>query len=185
VPHLAVNPVVAARVAPFFYGKEQNTRRLAELISLDPALSFRVMQTANSSFFRRATPVLTVPHAMIIVGIETLQEILQDVIDASEQLTPFGGFPKRLGAPFWKQGVVVGRIAELLKEVLRINMAPDVQLAGLLHRIGTLVLDSLQPDFYPQLLRSGADFAGHLPDAETEFGGTDHGQAGAWFAQKW
>lgn len=184
VSALAVNPKVADRIAPFLTGSAQNTRQFAELISLDPALSFRVLQTANSPFFRRTTPVLTVPHAMIILGNDTLREILQGTLVASEAIDPFGGFPRRLGMDFWKYSVVVGRIADLLKEVLRINLAPDVYLAGLLHRIGTLVLDQLQPAFYPQLLRPGNDFGHHLPEAEVEFVGADHGQAGAWFGRQ-
>jgi len=148
-------------------------------------LSFRILQTANSPFFRRTTPVLTVPHAMIILGNDTLREILQGTVAASESIVPFGGFPRRLGSDFWKYSVVVGRIADLLKEVLRINVGPDVYLAGLLHRIGTLVLDQLQPAFYPQLLRPGNDFGQHLPDVEAEFVGADHGQAGSWFGRQW
>ncbi|PIP43314.1 MAG: hypothetical protein COX17_07730, partial [Deltaproteobacteria bacterium CG23_combo_of_CG06-09_8_20_14_all_60_8] len=134
---LAVNPEVADRIAPFLTGSDQNTRQFAELISLDPVLSFRILQTANSPFFRRTTPVLTVPHAMIILGTDTLREVLQGAMTASETIAAFGGLPKRLGLAFWKYSVVVGRIADLLKEVLRINLAPDVYLAGLLHRIGT------------------------------------------------
>lgn len=185
VQALAVNPEVAARIAPFIAGGEQNTRQFAELISLDPALSFRILQTANSPFFRRTTPVLTVPHAMIIVGGDTLREILQGAMVASEEIVAFGGFSKRLGLAFWKYSVVVGRIADLLKEVLRINLGPDVYLAGLLHRLGTLVLDQLQPAFYAQLLRPGNDFGHHLPESEAEFVGADHGLAGSWFSRQW
>ncbi len=185
VTSLPVNPEVAARIAPFLTGNDQNTRQFAELISMDPVLSFRVLQTANSPFFRRTTPVLTVPHAMIILGVDSLREVLQGAMAASDTIAAFGNFPRRLGMAFWKYSVVVGRIADLLKEVLRINVAPDVYLAGLLHRIGTLVLDQLQPAFYPQLLRPGNDFGRHLTDSEIEFVGAEHGQTGSWFGRQW
>ena len=182
---VAVNPEVVSYISSAMYGKEMNTRKLADIISLDPALSFRLMQVANSSFFRRTTPVLTVPHAMIIVGIDTIKKVVREAIELSGNRQVFGGFHSQLGQHFWRNSVVVGRIADLLKEVLRINIGPDVYLAGLLHRIGTLVLDELQPAFYPQFLRPGNDFGGRLLEAETEFVGTDHGQAGSLFAKKW
>ncbi len=185
VESLAVNPEVSARISPFLYGNEQNTRKFADIISLDPYLSFRVIQLANSSFYRRATAVLTVPHAMIVVGVDTLLEVLRETIEADNEIASFGGFPKRLGGLYWRKSVVVGRIAHILKEVLRINITPDVYLAGLFHRLGTLVLDRLEPAFYPQLLREGNDFPQHLCQSETEYIGSEHGVVGAWFGQKW
>ncbi len=184
VDTLAVNPEITERISPFLYGTEQNTRKFADIISLDPYLSFRVIQLANSSFYRRATPVLTVPHAMIVVGVDTLLEIIREAIDASNEIGSFGGFPKKLGGLYWRNSIVVGRIANLLKEILRINITPDVYLAGLFYRLGTLVLDRLEPAFYPQLLREGNEFPQHLCASETEYIGAEHGPVGAWFGQK-
>ena len=181
---LGLRPQSMEGLRPFIQGMEQNARRMADFINLDPALSLRVLQLANSPFFRRSRTLLTVPHAMIIVGGDTIRKDLEETIEASEDIEPFRGLTEQLGEPFWVNSVVVGRIAEMLKQVLRISIAPDAYLAGLLHRIGTLVLDALQPDFYPQLLRPGNDFGDRLLAAETEFVGADHCQAGAMYGKK-
>jgi len=65
---------------------------------------------------------------------------------------------------------------------MRINTIMDVYVAGLLHDIGFLALDPLKPGFYPQLLRQ--DFPDHLSEAEKEYIGIDHGQAGSWLGEK-
>lgn len=180
---LPVNPAVSAELKKILAGgaDSDNTRRFADLISLDPVLSCRVIQTANSPFFRRASTVGTVPHAMVIIGIKQVQEVVADTISASMDITAFSGFTS-VAQDFWQHGVVVGRIAEMLKEVIRINTAADLYLAGLLHDLGMFVLDTVSPNFYPQFAAPKPPFA-DVVKAEKEYVGVDHGQFGVWLAE--
>jgi HD-like signal output (HDOD) protein len=78
---------------------------------------------------------------------------------------------------------VVGRIAELLKDTISLQIPEDVYLAGLLHDMGKLSLDLEEPDFYPQLLRP--DFLEtDLSTAEKKYVGIDHSQAGFYLGEK-
>ncbi|MBU0674845.1 MAG: HDOD domain-containing protein [Proteobacteria bacterium] len=180
---LPINPIVAAQLAPFLSGSWSNTRLLADLIHLDPAISFRVLKVANSSLYRRSCQVISVPHALVSLGPAVIQEELGRAIADSRDLLPFGG-SSLLGDEFWRHGVVVGKIAALLRDILRLtNVLPDVYLAGLLHDIGMLVLDPFEPDFYPQLIREDHGFT-RINLAEKEYIGMDHGLAGKWLAEK-
>jgi HD-like signal output (HDOD) protein len=178
---LPVNPAVAAMLSPFLRGANDNTRKFSELISLDPVISAKVLQMANSSFYRRTTVVLSVPHAMVTVGIKQIQELLAQETIKIFKKNLFGGF-SQLARSFWRHSVTVARIAELLRDIIRVNVSEDVYLAGLLHDFGILILDPLEPDFYPQLLRD--DFKINLCEAEREFIGADHCQAGTWLGEK-
>jgi HD-like signal output (HDOD) protein len=179
---LAINPMVATQLVGAMGGKGDNTRFFAEMIALDLVLSAKVLQVANSPYFRRSRPVISVPHAMIIIGIQEVQKVVSTAIEAGRGHQPFGGH-QAIGRQFWQHGVVVGRIAQLLKEVIRLDMATDVYLAGLLHDLGMLALDQLEPDFYPQLLRPESELGTKLKKNETEYIGTDHGQAGRWLGE--
>ena len=178
---LQMNPAVAAQLSPFLLGHCEDTRRFSEIISLDPVITAKVLQMANSSFYRRTTPVMSVPHALITVGINHIQELLGEETIKILVKNQFGGFTS-LAKSFWSHSVVVARIAELLKDVMRVHTTIDVYVAGLLHDIGFLALDPLKPGFYPQLLRQ--DFPNHLSEAEKEYIGVDHGQAGSWLGEK-
>lgn len=178
---LPVNPAVAAQLSPFLLGHCEDSRRFSELISLDPVITAKVLQMANSSFYRRTTPVMSVPHALITVGISHVQELLGEETIKILVKNQFGGFTS-LAKSFWSHSVVVARIAELLKDVMRVNTTLDVYVAGLLHDIGILALDPLKPGLYPQLLRQ--DFPNPLSEAEKEYIGIDHGQAGSWLGEK-
>ena len=181
--NLPVNPAVSAQLNVYREGDCENTRAFADLICLDPVLSAKVLQVANSSFYRRSCAVATVPHAMIAVGIQNIQKTVAEIIDQSHATVPFSGF-SAIAKAYWQHSVIVGRIAEMLKDVIRVNIPNDVGLAGLLHDLGVIPLDILEPNFYPQLLRRGTEFKLHLLESETEYIGTDHGQAGAWIGEK-
>ncbi len=180
---LPVNPAVAAELSLMMKGRAgiDNTRRLADLISLDPVLSCRVIQTANSPFYRRANMVGTVPLAMVIIGVKQVQEVMTDAIRAAKSLQAFSGFDS-VSRDFWRHAVVVGRIAEMLREVIRINTSADLYLCGLVHDMGMLVLDGMSPNFYPQCVQPPEEMR-DMVRAERDYIGVDHGQAGGWLAE--
>ncbi len=178
---LPINPAVTALLSPFLRGMDENTRKFSELISLDPVISAKVVQMANSSFYRRSAVVLSVPHALVTVGIKEIQGMLGREIIKPFKSDLFGGF-NQLAKSFWRHSVTVARVAELLRDILRVNISEDVYLAGLLHDLGMLALDPLEPDFYPQFIRN--DFKVDLSEAEREYIGIDHGQAGSWLGEK-
>lgn len=176
-----INPAVASRISDLLdYNKgEDKTRKFADLILLDPSLSCRVIQTANSPFFRRASEVSSVPHAMVITGIKHIEKIVVESIETTHDIQAFSGFSP-VAKTFWQHAVVVGRIAELLKDVIRINISTDMYLAGLLHDFGMLAIDTIKPEFYPQLMRPDSEIKKDLRMAEKEYIGADHGKVGLW-----
>ena len=180
---LPINPAVAARLSSFLVGDCDDTRRFADLISSDPMLAAKVIQQANSSFFRRTMTVNSVPHAMVTMGIKNLQEVVAaETMKVLNEENLFGGFGQ-LADSFWLHSVAVGRIAEILRDAIRINISDDIYLAGLFHDLGKLALDQQEVNFYPQLLRP--DFIkSNISQAEQEYIGTDHGQAGYWLGEK-
>jgi HD-like signal output (HDOD) protein len=179
---LPYNPAVAERLEPLLHGECENTLLLADLIQLDPVLSWKVMQVGNSSFYRRSMPVATVPHAMITVGIKHIQDTLAAVISSGRRRRPFSGF-KPVARAFWRHSVVVARIANLLRDVIRLSLTTDIYLAGLFHDIGILALDVIQPQFYPHLIDPNSELCTNLCHAETTHIGIDHCRAGAMLGE--
>ncbi len=179
---LPINPAIAERLAPHLHGECSNTRLFADLVHLDPVLSCRVLQVANSSYFRRSTPVATVAHAMITVGMQHIQEALREAIDSAAGRKPFAGFPL-LAASFWRHAVISARVAVLLKDLIRLDLPTDVYIAALIHDIGYLALDSMEPAFYPHLTDPQSELHADLGEAEKAYIGIDHGLAGSWFGE--
>jgi putative nucleotidyltransferase with HDIG domain len=112
-----------------------------------------------------------------------IKQVIEDeVLKTVGEKHLFGGFFS-LTASYWQHAIVVGRIAELLKDSISLKVSEDVYLAGLLHDIGKLSLDLEEPDFYPQLLRP--DFLEtDINMAEKKYVGIDHSQAGFFLGEK-
>jgi len=119
---------------------------------------------------------------MIIVGIREMCKIVAAILDESEGAVMFGGF-SAVSRWYWQHSVLVGKIAELLKDAIRLNPGVDVYLAGLLHDLGIAALDQLCPAFYPQLTRPVPVFD-DLSQAERQYIGVDHGRAGGWLMEE-
>jgi len=179
---LPVNPAVAAELTDFIETNQDNTRRLAELVMLDPVVSARVLQLANSPFYRRTCAIATIPHAMITVGIKDIKKVVAETIADSREVVPFHS--AEMARRFWQHSLAVGRIAQFLKEVIRLTVSTEVHMAGLLHDLGTLAIDALEPRLYPQLQRPDNGFDEDICQAETEYVGVDHAIAGAWLAER-
>jgi HD-like signal output (HDOD) protein/CRP-like cAMP-binding protein len=178
---LAINPAVAARL-DLLEMKNVNPRQLTDLILLDPVLSAKVLQVANSPFYRRNCQVLSIAHAMVIVGAQPLQKTMLETVEISKARKPFSGYSPLIRR-FWQHGMVVGRIAELLKDLIRLEVNADMYLAGLFHDLGMLALDQREPRFYPQLLHPKSDFGSQLEKNEADYIGTSHSTAGKWLGQ--
>ncbi len=181
---LAINPVVAKLLGVFLAGDSEDTRRFAELICLDPFMAAKVVQVANSSYYRRSTAVSSVAHALVTVGVKNIQQVVEEECQKVMDGQSFFQGYRNLARSFWRHSVVVGRIAELLAEVIRVQTYEDIYLAGLFHDIGILSLEIQEPDFYPQLQRVGFLDGISLCEAEQRFIGADHCQAGYYLGEK-
>ncbi len=179
---LPFNPAVAALLKPMLNGKVDNTRVLADYIQLDPVLTCKILQIANSSFFRRTAPVGTVPHAMITVGISHIQESISDIISLADSPKAFSGF-RKIASRFWRHSVAVARIAVLLAESIRVSSSADIYLAGLTHDLGIIGLDLIEPAVYPHISDPSSEISTNFLKAETSYIGIDHGQAGFWLGE--
>ncbi|MCI5065102.1 HDOD domain-containing protein [bacterium] len=74
---------------------ESTTNQVAEIILREPSLGTRVLHLVNSSFYRRAKPIMTVSQAVIQIGMRPLAELcsglvlLQKFIPAARKGGPF------------------------------------------------------------------------------------------------
>nr|MBC8316294.1 HDOD domain-containing protein [Candidatus Desulfobia pelagia] len=119
--NVIINPTLTGQLSSFVKGDSNDTREFSKLLSLDPALAAKVLQVANSSFFRRTTSVNSIPHALITVGVDHIKKVIEDeVLKTVGENHLFQGFFS-LTSSYWQHAIVVGRIAELLKDTISLQ----------------------------------------------------------------
>jgi HD-like signal output (HDOD) protein len=157
---------------------------IAFIISHDPALSMRILKIVNSAFFGLATPITSINHAINIIGVEALQNLVLATVIIDKFSSRPGGLMSM--HDFWAKSV---RCALLTKELcLYRNNNDDLDLmfiCGLLHEIGQLVFYRRIPELARQIgllvEASGVDEI----EAEHIILGFNHYQTGAELAQLW
>lgn len=111
---------------------------IGEVLMADQALSARILQLANSSFYGFPSRIETISHAVTMIGAEQMVALVQGTCVASI----FNRVPRELVNMelFWKHSIACGVTARLIAARRREPNTERFFLLGLLHDIGRLVI---------------------------------------------
>ncbi|MEK9628323.1 MAG: HDOD domain-containing protein [Nitrospinota bacterium] len=157
--------------------------QIGKIISVDPALTVRLLKIVNSAFYGYRNQIETVSHALGVVGTEQLMQLVL----ATSVVGQFKGIPADMinMEYFWRHSVACGLIARAINEVQNSENGERYFVAGLLHDIGRLVMCLKVPD----QLRIAMDFARKSGDrwhkAEAKYFGFNHAGVGGALLRAW
>ncbi len=163
---------------------EPSVRRVGELVSQDVAMTAKLMQLVNSSFFGLPHRVESPAHAAALLGLNLLKPL---ALSASI----FSQYDNRL-KDFSLDALVDHSLAVSMLAQRIVNaqgkhkrMAEDALLAGLLHDVGQLVLADNLPLEYGETLRLARTQRKPLWEAEYETLGATHADIGGYLLGLW
>ncbi|MCG8488988.1 MAG: HDOD domain-containing protein [Chromatiales bacterium] len=187
--HLPPLSATATRLLALLSEEDLALNKLAEAINQDPGLSARILGLANSAYFGQQNPVLRVEDAIIrVLGLNMVKSLAFSIsISGAFDISGCHQFDIK---QYWLESLSTAILARHLSIRSTTEVPPDpdaVYLAGLLMKIGVLVLVHLFPEDYDKVLvqkrQQGSD--ADLLALETEMLGINHRQAGAWLADRW
>jgi HD-like signal output (HDOD) protein len=156
-----------------------------QVISLDQALTGRLLQVANSAASATLMPIGTVKDAIIRVGVGPVVSFaMATCIGPSfRRALPEYGLSE---GQLWRHSVASSLAAEIITAMAQTPVPAEAVTAALLHDVGKLVLARF---LTPELLSGLAD-AQHLGDrtamqAEIDVLGVHHGELGGLIARHW
>jgi putative nucleotidyltransferase with HDIG domain len=159
---------------------------LTRVISLDPVLTGKVMQLVNSAYFGISREIISPFRAVVMLGMNTVKNL---VLGA----TVMGAFGTRKNFRalnmdmFWKHSLGVGVIAKLIAQKRKIDkkLLEGYFIAGLLHDIGKIPLNSKFSDEYLTIIGMPENEPQPLFISEKQILGIDHAYVGNLIAEKW
>lgn len=180
-------PAIAARALEILNQPNASADQAAKLIGQDLALSAKVLRLANSAFYGIPRTIASVDQAIVILGFQTVRSL---VMSASVmKILGKGGRGTLDRRGVWRHSVACALAARLLARKLGRRMGLDSEalfMAGLLHKIGVMILDSAVQAEYEQVLQEAAkEGARPLPEIERSVLGTDHGALGGMLCERW
>ncbi len=173
---------VAAHIIALARDPDIEMGDVAKAVSLDPALTTKVLRIANSPLYAQRRKSENLRQALVVLGLNaTLTLALSFTLVRSLKSNKGHG----LDYPFyWRRVLIAATAARALGEALHQHAAEELFLAGLLQDVGMLALDSAVPDLYRTETALQHD---HVAVAELERKRVkaDHAEIGGWLMQTW
>ena len=156
---------------------------LAAVVIRDPNLTSKVLKLANSSYYGLATKVDTVSRAVMLLGMRELQKIVC-TIAAVQTFSRLSSAVTNMNA-FWRHSVYVGLMAQAIARRARILHPERLFVAGVMHDIGTLVINQRFPELAEAMIRDAAGSEDELYRIEQARLGFDHTYLAGLMLQNW
>ncbi|OQW38388.1 MAG: hypothetical protein A4C66_11675, partial [Nitrospira sp. HN-bin3] len=134
---LPLLPQAASRVMALASDPNADAAKLSALIHQDQALAAHVLRIANSPAYMPRSPVVSLQHAVAMLGISLLSEIAftASLKSGAFKVPGFEDDVKRL----WRHSLASGAYAKEVARMRRVNVE-SAYLCGLLHAIGKPVI---------------------------------------------
>ncbi|MBI1247475.1 HDOD domain-containing protein [bacterium] len=178
-------PKVYSQVVDELNSPSACVRTVAELISQDVAMSTKLLQLINSSFFSLKGRIESPAQAAALLGINVLRPIVLTVgIFSQFHVRDENAFSLE---GFSEHSLAVGKAAELIARDFGApkQVIDDSQMAGLIHDVGQLLLASRLPDEYDRCHHAVLDSGQGFGVAERQFFGTSSSDIGAHLLGLW
>lgn len=157
-------------------------RELVQLISYDPGLSTKILSIANSPYYSRGAPVLSLDQAVLTIGLSEVKNILLCLALLNDLLKRSRMKQQDL-LYLWSHSVFVAVASKLLAQRLLIDEPEKVFTISLLHDIGKLVFFTVI-DWYRENINEAISNKIPIQELERERYGITHNELGVILAKK-
>jgi putative nucleotidyltransferase with HDIG domain len=173
-------PVVAVKVLKLIESEGVTAEELAKVVSSDPAVAARVLKISNSSFYGCQRQIQTLPHAIMMLGYNTLRSL---VIAASvkQVYNPYGLTEKML----WEHSFGAGLAARIIAGSTGLVNEEEAFLGGLFHDIGKTILNTMDSQQFQTVMQKCFNEEIQFVDAEKQLYPFSHAELGAYVIKKW
>ena len=177
-------PQIAMRVCQLIARENSTIREIEEVLRLDPILVSRLLRMVNSAYYGIRYRVESIAKAVVFIGLKNLRNLV--VIDTVKDCF----LREAAGLTFshkhlWMHSTAVGVCAQMISRRLLGTTGEDAFLAGILHDIGLLIEDQVQPTAFQTMMQRYRDGDRPIVDEEHAALGTDHCVVGGLLATRW
>lgn len=161
---------------------DTNAGDIAGAISSEVAMSAKVLKLVNSSFYGFSRRVTSINYAVVILGFNTIRNLVMSVFMASQCHSLVPGFDTK---EFWRYSINCAVATEHIAKMTGYPQPEDAFMAGMMNKIGLVVMSQYWPDELATVVAAAASKGVLLLDVENELLGYDHYSIGAALMDRW
>jgi HD-like signal output (HDOD) protein len=173
-------PAAACKLIRLIHDEKVDFREVSGVIAVDVAFSSQVLRLANSALLRGRYETTSILHALSVVGVDRLRDVVVTVALKNFVGDTDNAFLHRC----WRHNLATALWCEKLAKRFDIEI-PLGYTAGILHDIGRIGLLMVLPNDYAEFLESAPAAEGDPLLAERRHCKTDHCQVGHSLAAAW
>lgn len=175
-------PVTATQLVTEINRDQVEVPKITQLIECDPVISSKVLALANSPIYCPSRPIVTINHAVVILGFRSVAKLVLTVATSSvfaDEKTPCLEARMRT----LRESLAVATTARIVAERTGSVDADEAFLAGVMHDVGKLVLFNAAGEDYEELINRHP--GGNSTAEEQERFGLTHPQLGSTCGSSW
>jgi putative nucleotidyltransferase with HDIG domain len=184
IVELPTLPIIVPQVLQLVEDQRSSAGDLARVIGSDQALASRVLRLANSAFYGFRREIVTINHAVVLLGFDTVKSIVlaATVFETLSDGNVVSGFDR---PQFWLHVGSTAAAARHLAKALRVADPEAAFVGGLLHDVGKVVLDRFFYRRYAEAARLAMETPCLIREAELSLFNVNHAEVGRWLAERW
>ncbi len=178
-------PESATKLVSLINSGEAEVDEITNIISMDPAMTMKILRSANSAFSGSVLEISTVGEAVGRLGTQRILSLAVASHARGLMRTEVTAYGLNEG-DLWRHSVSSMIAAETSSRHCKEPITPASYTAALLHDIGKLVMARFLSEDIQELLRQARDEGGLDPlQAEIRVLQVHHGELGGLIAQHW
>ncbi|KAB2925625.1 MAG: HDOD domain-containing protein [Bacteroidetes bacterium] len=162
---------------------EAANRRLRSHIEADNAITVMVLQAANSSFYGFRGQVVTVAHAVMLIGFEEISRIVL-MHELRQRIIALNPAQQESVKRLWIHSITTATLSRILCRELGLHTSGEEFTGGLLHDLGKLFFIQNVPDLAGRIAQRIAEGTDDV-EAEREIARWPHTDIGALLGLQW
>lgn len=178
-------PVVAMKVNELINDPKSSGVDIAEVLKKDQVLTAKILRLINSSYYSIPGGVADVQRALAFLGFNALAQLVLSLSVFSVFTFKDGDEREFSFMDFWRHALATAVCTEMLAKRLNYAKPEEAFTCGLLHDIGKLVLNEIDPDRLCDIIRETNKRGCSFVDMEREWDLPGHSFLGEVIATKW
>lgn len=184
IDDLPTLPAIAMEVNKMLDDYNTSIKDLSNAIEKDQSIASKILKLVNSAFFGLSSKVSNIPHAITLLGFNTVRNAVVSV-SIMKSLPSEIGHEELDIKEFWTHSVGVAVTSRHLAEKSKTNNPDDCFITGLLHDLGKIVLAQYFPELFKRAWETVRSNGLTFYEAEKQENPVDHARIGAYMAKRW
>ena len=189
ISHIATLPEITLKIIELVEDPKSTAQDLHKIIANDPALCSRILKVVNSAFYGLPRQIGSINRAIVLLGLNAVKNIA--IAASLTKLFRGGELCARFSAKdLWIHSIATAAGAKLICDELKLGVADEAFLAGLIHDIGIMVeVQAMRHELLQVFEEMTFDGDGNpscnMREIERRTLGADHQAFGAGLCESW